>query len=183
MTPSTKATLLRAVGIGLGFSLGLCLVAVIFAWWSSRPKAIAPWNPKAITATYVNFRVNEDSLYAFSYSLRNNTESDYEIGSDTPLHITGKTVEGDLAECDNCISLERPIFIPAHKSTQVTVLFHYRSPGGTDSADGTQSKVEQDEAHKKALANLIGAYSRFDGFEIFDARDRYEITMAPGWKK
>lgn len=178
--PTMKEHFIRFFGFGVGTGLALALAFLAIAWWDSRPAKPKPWDTKAVTASYINFRVNDDHDFDFSYSFRNNTDQDITLVDDSALlRIVGKTSEGDLAECDKCITLKSSSFIPAHKSTQVSLLLHDKSPSGSDAG----SSPEATQAHKQALQYLRDDYKRLDGFEIFDETRRIEIVMAPGWKK
>jgi hypothetical protein len=173
-----KKILLRAVGFGAGFALVTGILFAGIAWWSSRPQKPKAWNTAAIKATYSGFYVSDDSYYTFRYSLRNDTDSDYTAEEGESFSVSARTIEGDLAQCEKCILIKRPFFIPAHDSLQLTVVFKYKYPDTLVAISGDEKKVLQEKERKY----LLDEYSRLNGFTIFDTSKHYKIDLPAGWK-
>ena|SRR5271170_2119320 len=171
-----KIILLREASIGLGIGVGLGVVGVFIVWWSSRPPREIPWNSNAVTAKYFKSDVDSDSFFAFYYSLKNNTDHDYVATPTSNITASATTAEGNLANCENCITSPKDLFIPAHDSLQVILTFKYKYPAGPLAHEDSK----RDDAYKALLTYLNDNYSRLNGFVIFDQDKRYRINLPLG---
>jgi hypothetical protein len=177
--PTWKKILIKAAGFGAGFAIVSAIVLFIFVWWSSRPVKPKPWNTEAITAIYSGFGVDDDQYFRFYYTLQNKTDTDYTVNESTPFSISGRIIEGDLAQCADCIEVKKPFFIPAHDKLQLTLTFKYKY---SDSLLASTNS-EKDALHVRERQFLMDKYGRLNGFTIFDQDVRYKVELPGDWKK
>jgi hypothetical protein len=128
----------------------------------------------------LKLRVESDGFYNFYYSAKNNTGQDFSITSADQVTISGVSDNGDITNCDDCLKMRLPLFIPAHESAQVLLTLEYKYPGST-AAGGTDEQRET--AHKAELAYLAKEYGGLDGFVIFDKATHTKIVFSSEWKK
>jgi hypothetical protein len=169
---SWKRLFIKAAGFGAGSVFVLLLFLGYIWWYESRPHAPRPWNRTAIEARYAELDIGrrENGIIAtFSYSLQNNTDTDYQMPAST--RIMQKNKAGQLEE----ITIELPsqdVFVPAHH----TVKYSFIVKAG-DVFDAIQAKNNDSK-----MIEIAGKYLKgVDGFVGFDETNRYEIEMPSGW--
>ena len=161
----------------LGFLLALVVTAVIlFVHPGGRsPK---PWNPSAITASYVGAQLrqldSDNAALYLAYEVQNHTDSDYQL-ADGPaaLVMSRLRADGSLSSQQR-VRLSYPTFLPAQQRARVAleILSAFSWP-----ADG-------DPAYQNRLRDFVNQRLIDVGaFVLFDQADRFEIEFPSGWQE
>jgi hypothetical protein len=163
---------------GVGIAVTLAAILGVAVWYSSRPKPPKPWNTDAIVAEdSPGFSSSSDGKkMSLSYSLRNTTDTDYHIDSDSILKLVMKTKDGTFTPpmaADNG-SVELPVFIPAKQKAyfQLSLVM---------SGVPQQTVGESDDAFHERLRAYLEQYPNIDSFAVFEETNRYQINL-PRWK-
>jgi hypothetical protein len=124
-----KRIIVRAVVFGASFAITGALLAGVVMWYliNQPSKPPAPWNTKAITATYdgigaftqQNSSQKEEKYLYFSYILENHTDDDYSFSDDDQSLCT---IEHSGLSSDNIkvvakLESERSISVPVSSRT------------------------------------------------------------------
>lgn len=176
-----KRALIIGIGWGVGTGVVLGTLLGIGIWYDSRPKPPKPWNATAVTAEFDTLDTDgENNNVTIVYTLENHTDFDYRLADKDDVTINGKlSAEKSLSADSKELTLDFPVFLPAHKRIRLPV--HVNYPYQTK----LKANPTSDERHefRKALAKFISTeWANLDGFEILDDRERYEIDLPPGWK-
>jgi hypothetical protein len=161
----------------LGFLLALALAAVIL-YVRSGGGAPKPWNPNAITASYVGAQLREldsgNAALYLAYEVQNQTDSDYRL-ADGPeaLVMSRLRADGSLSSQEQ-VRLSYPTFLPARQRARVAL--EIPSPFGWP-ADG--DPAFQDKLRDFVNQKLI----EVQAFVLFDRTDRFEIEFPSGWQE
>ena len=176
MTSWKKIALISFFG-GAGFAVSLALVVGTIVWYSSRPKPPKPWNPNAIVADGPPlFEPGADGKkIRFLYSLKNMTNTDYQIDSDASFKVLMKTKEGTFTApitTENA-SVGLPVFIPAKQKAYFGLSLIMSVP--------QRMTNESDDEYHERLRAFLETNLNTDSFAVFDETNRYQINL-PGWK-
>jgi len=175
-----KKIVLRTAAFGGGFAVVAAAIFAGFLWWSSRPAKPIAWNTQAVKGTYDGFTVEDDSsYYTFWYVLQNTSDVDYDVTDGTLFSVSGRTDEGNLAECPDCIEIKKPFFVPAHDSLRLQVIFKYKYPKSLTAV----TDAEKSALHDSERQYLIEEYGGLNGFSILDRSAHYKIELPGDWKK
>jgi hypothetical protein len=174
-----KMALLKIAAAAAGITLALCLAAASAFWYVSRPKPPKPWNEKALLATEppsFGPDTSEGYKFYFTYTAKNDTDTDYSINEPSELRIEARLGDGSLTNPLNAdhIHVRTPVFIPARQLGSVTLRFKMLEPPA-------QQQSENDDAYHERLRLFLN--DKFDNvkeFVLFDQARRYQITL-PRW--
>lgn len=162
---------------GLGITVTLAAILGVVVSYSSRLKPPQPWNTNAIVADGPpGFSSSTDGKkMSLSYSLRNTTDTDYHIDSDSTFKLVMKTKDGTFTPpipADNG-SVELPVFIPTKQKAyfQLSLVM---------SGVPQQTVGESDDAFHERLRSYLEKYPNIDGFAVFEETNRYQINL-PRW--
>lgn len=169
-----KRILLKAAGIGAGFSITAAIILGICVWWSSRPEKQKPLDPHAITATFsgMTMQVRDESMHlTVIYGLHNTTAKDFSLPSIGELMIVNPENKG-LDGIDG-VTWDTTTRIPAGQTANIK----FDIPYPLGSYNTTAAKLTDEKAMVQFIKNRL---KEIDGFRFFDFTDRYEINC-PKW--
>ena len=161
----------------LGFLLALVVTAVIlFVHPGGRsPK---PWNPSAITASYVGAQLrqldSDNAALYLAFEVQNHTDSDYQL-ADGPgaLVMSRLRADGSLSSQQQ-VRLSYPTFLPARQRARVALEIPAPFGWPEDGDPSFQDKL-RDFVNQK-LADV-------QAFVLFDQADRFDIEFPNGWQE
>jgi hypothetical protein len=165
-------------GSGLAFAAAFILGS--FVWYKSRPKPPAPWNRKAITATYDLIETGDENHIVFYYVLQNTTDQDYRVETSSGIDLTGKLKqENSLSQFKGDYEkIEYPIFIPAQQRLRFTIEIPYPY----EKTLRSDAPIEERRKFHKELEQFVGTeMGNLNGFVLFDNNRKYEIDFPKGW--
>jgi hypothetical protein len=180
--PTWKRILLKSMGFGAGFAIVVCVAVGTWIWYDSKPKPPKPWNSSALKATdppyFSSFAVAgkngspEKSSIKFTYSILNNTDTDYEMNKGDELKLLLKL--GDtVSQPAPFLTLDFPIFIPSKQKGTLTVSI------ATNSVPD-KAKDDTDEQYHEHLRTYIEKElprDRVSGFVIYDESNKYKVDL------
>ncbi len=175
-----KRALLVSFAFGAGFAVTAAVIIGATIWYTSQP---APWNTRAITATYDTvYTEGEKNSLVFSYTLTNNTGKDWRIEDhDKVIIFATLKDEGRLSgqETSDLLSVDKPLFVPpGHK-----VRFPVHLKGATPHKLKDNPPTNERKEYRARVASYVSKdLSNLDGFVIFDEKNRYQISLPAGWK-
>jgi len=145
----------------------------------ARPIPPKPWNRHAVTAEYWKADTcGGDNHICFLYTLQNNTDEDFRLGSSYVVDIaaTLKPQKSFGSFADKQPTLEYPVFVPARsRALAALVVSTYRVAGRPDDAKGL------DRFRAALVAKIVEDMPNVDGVVLFDETDRYQIDFPGGW--
>jgi hypothetical protein len=162
----------------LGFFSFLALTALILYLHRSSTTAPRPWNPNAITASYVGVQLRQldsgNAALYLAYEVTNHTDSDYRL-ADGPaaLVISRLRADGSLSSQQQ-VRLSYPTFLPARQRARVAL--EVPAPfNWPDDNDGAFQDKLRDFINQKLMD--------VQSFVLFDQADRFEIEFPSGWQE
>lgn len=172
-----KRILLKAAGVGGGFTLVAALMLGIIVWWSGRPAKPKPWNRQAITPAGKNELEIQTRGEVFHLqpkcNLKNNTDKDYRIAAESGTLMFVNPDNGGLEKL-NDVTWDRTIVIPAGQTVNVKFDISYNL-----GEYGESASVLADMNKLTAFAD-----KRMKGIKdlrFFDYVERYEIDCPNSW--
>ena len=161
----------------LGFLLALLVTAVIL-YVHPGGRSPKPWNPSAITASYVGAQLrqldSDNAALYLAYEVQNHTDSDYQL-ADGPgaLVMSRLRADGSLSSQQQ-VRLSYPTFLPARQRARVALEipapFGWPEDGDPSFQDKLRDFVNQKLAEVQA-------------FVLFDQADRFDIEFPNGWQE
>jgi hypothetical protein len=178
---TVKKLIIIGASAGASFAVVLASLAAVLMWWESRPKPPLPWNAQAFSASFESIETTDaDKKIAFRYMLRNNTDSDYRIESNTGISLMGKlekpaSLQGNEGE----FKFALPFFVPAREQ----VRFEIKSVLGFKGESKASAGTDQEPSDKEIGAFVNKKIGNLNGFVLFDEARRYKIDFPKGWSK
>jgi hypothetical protein len=161
----------------LGFLLALLVTAVIL-YVHPGGRSPKPWNPSAITASYVGAQLrqldSDNAALFLAYEVQNHTDSDYQL-ADGPgaLVMSRLRADGSLSSQQQ-VRLSYPTFLPARQRARVALEipapFGWPEDGDPSFQDKLRDFVNQKLAEVQA-------------FVLFDQADRFDIEFPNSWQE
>ncbi len=176
-----KKTLLRAAGFGAGFAVIAVVTVGSFLWWSSRPPKPKHWDDKAITAFYEGLDTEGDAnTFRFVYTLQNNTDADYQIETDSGVHLAAFLKQSQALSFSDAQNLHTdfPIYIPAKSRVRLQVHLNYPYP---IKPNYQASDDEQHDFNTSVAQYVTKELENVDGFVLLDENSKDKIVMSNGW--
>jgi hypothetical protein len=144
-------------------------------------------NVQPITATYNYIDTDDNNNIEFNYTLKNNTNKDYEIKNIDDIQIFASTTrDSSLYPAQkNDTVFNTPVFVPANQSVQFSFSSkntQYLSPlKATATATGATSEALA--LYRNDVANYLtkmGA-NTITSFLFFDTKNNYKIIFPVEW--
>jgi len=137
--------------------------------WALRS---APWDARAIHATFAGVRVQEvDPTHAavlLSYDLENRTDADYHLTSGPNVVIMGRLAADGTLSADRPASLESSAFVPARSRTRITLELNRQFAW----------PAQKDSVAEQSIRQLVSSQvTGLSGFVLFDQTARYQIEL------
>jgi hypothetical protein len=182
-----KMLAIRSFFGGVGFAIGLSIIAGAVLWYHNRPERPKPWNASALKATYdtMEFMVGSaKDTYSypvvFYYNVRNNTDRNYQINSSTltPMAVLtdGNALSKEFGHYQaSDATVDGPAFIPPGGTARIAVRVSYFYPD-----EFTQADKKDPE---KIISNLNHRLRELSGFVMFDEQNHYRVDLPEGWKQ
>lgn len=182
-----KKLAIRAFFGGLGFAIGLAVLAGAVLWYLDRPERPKPWNTTALKATYDTLEVTyggtkDAGSYStdFYYELKNNTDTNYPINGPTltPMAVLtdGNALSKEFGHYQSGdAAVNGPAFIPPGGTARIDVRVSYFYPTDFTQADKNNAG--------KISSSLDHRLKELSGFVIFDEQNHYRIDLPEGWKQ
>lgn len=172
-----KIWLIRSAGFGVGFAVGLAVLAGAIMWYVSLPKTQPQWNPKAITAKYTDLtaqRRDTQVHVVFRFALTNTTNVDYLLPTGVDGVLMKGVPQGGYQKLKN-VTWDSHVSIPAKKVVNV----EFDLP-----IDPSEYNIKPEEldGESKLIPFMGRRLKEIDGLVFFDYVNRYEIDMPNGWK-
>jgi hypothetical protein len=161
----------------LGFLLALVVTAVIL-YVHPGGRSPKPWNPSAITASYVGAQLrqldSDNAALYLAYEVQNHTDSDYQL-ADGPgaLVMSRLRADGSLSSQQQ-VRLSYPTFLPARQRARVALEIPAPFGWPEDGDPSFQDKL-RDFVNQK-LADV-------QAFVLFDQADRFDTEFPNGWQE
>jgi hypothetical protein len=178
-----KQILLKSLGVGIGVGIGFAICVASYAWYSSRPKPLKPWDTNAITATFEHAdTAGANHHLRFLYSIENHTDLDYAI------EAANLRVSAVIAPDNSLLSGEKQVkfqdenvFLPAKQRVLVILeMPGYLYPGSDVLVHDTP---EERKRYRDAVQKYVSDdLPRLNGFAAYDEINRYRINFPSGWK-
>ena len=137
-----------------------------------------PWNPSAITASYVGAQLrqldSDNAALYLAFEVQNHTDSDYQL-ADGPgaLVMSRLRADGSLSSQQQ-VRLSYPTFLPARQRARVALEIPAPFGWPEDGDPSFQDKL-RDFVNQK-LADV-------QAFVLFDQADRFDIEFPNGWQE
>jgi len=137
--------------------------------WALRS---APWDARAIHASFAGVRVQEvDSAHAavlLFYDLENRTDADYHLASGPNVVIMSRLAADGTLSADRPATLESSAFVPSRNRTRITLELSRPFTWPT----------EKDSAAEQSIRQLVASQvAGLAGFVLFDQTARYQIEL------
>jgi hypothetical protein len=171
-----KTTLLKIAAAAAGITLVLCLALGGLIWYKARPR---PWNTTAVTASEIptfGADTGKDAKIHLRYPAQNHTDTDYKVEKVNDLRIMARLKNGALTSPleGDYISIDGPLFIPAQQSGTISLVVLSVTPAAQ------ASEQTNEDYHEQIRDALNQSMNAFQGFAIFDEKNRYQIDL-PKW--
>lgn len=156
---------IRAVGIGVGFSLVVAGLLGAVLWYHNRPAPVRPWNRDAITAKYADLygRTGNPAVMTFRYTIENHSGRDYDLPATDSLYKV--LANGKGLERDATLKWDGGPVVPAGQKVNIGIQIEYEYPGGSTDLD------------EKFAAFTKRRLSEIEGFAMLDKVNRYEVRF------